>query len=258
MSVYRCVWLTVACTLAAAGIGLTFLALPVAAVVDAVIAGAFVGGAAAAVTLHWLAGRPPSTGRQVVVGTRVAVRDVAAAGIAGATVGLALAGTIDLLGAMAFGMDLIVGGVLVASSPPAIRRYAAGPAVPTEPAPAPLPAEPRTAPAPTESRTAPAPPREAAPPREPALEALALRSLSYAELCRAWHASYGELAGTGDAADRSRLALTRRSYLDEFERRDPAAFTRWLADIARAAVNPASSIPTPSPRPNRHGDEPRP
>lgn len=244
MSVYRSAWLTVACILAAAGIVLTFVVLPRTAVVDAVIAGAFVGAALTAALRYWLANRAQDTGRQVAVGTRLGVRDVVTAGVVGATVGLALAGSIGLLGPAAFGMDVLTCAALAASSPPAIRRYA-GWTAPSHPAP-PEPSPPSTVAAPT-------PPRPKAPAHQPGEDTASLRSLSYAELCRAWQDTYVDLEGTGDAAVRSQLAALRRAYLDEMERRDPAGFTRWLADVGRAAANPAVAPPAPKPRrPRKH------
>lgn len=236
MCVYRAVWLTVACTLAVAGIGLTFLALPVTAVVDAVVAGTLVGAVGGGATHHWLARRPAHHGRQVVVGTRLGVRVVALSAVAGAALGLVLAGSIGLLGPTAFGMDAIACAALAASSPPAIRWYATG-----RPAPMP-PSDAEAAPATPGTDTLPAP--------EPRRAGAVLRSLSYTELCRAWCESY-ELECPRDPAARARVAATRRAYLDELERRDPAAFARWLADVARAKVNPAATAPTPSTRTSR-------
>lgn len=247
MSVYRSVWLTVACTLAAAGIVLTFIVLPLTAVVDAVLAGAFVGAALTAALRYWLANRPQDTGRQVAVGTRLGVRDVVIAGVVGATVGLALAGNIGLLGPAAFGMDVLACAALAASSPAAIRRYAGWNPPSQSPAPEPSPGQ----------AVAPlAPPSHEAPVRKMTEDTTSLRSLSYTELCRAWQDSYVDLEGTGDAAVRLRLAAIRRAYLDELERRDPAGFTRWLADVGRAAVNPALAPPTPQPRPPHQRDDP--
>lgn len=65
------------------------------------------------------------------------------------------------------------------------------------------------------------------------------------QLCWAWRVSYGQLAhAPGHKLDR--LALQRRRYLDELERRNPTGFAAWLGSGARAPSNPARYITSPT------------
>lgn len=66
----------------------------------------------------------------------------------------------------------------------------------------------------------------------------ALPELSTEQLCWAWRRSYVHLGSCASADGLARLAKLRRGYLDELQRRDPAAFDRWLP-TARAASDPA-------------------
>jgi hypothetical protein len=73
-------------------------------------------------------------------------------------------------------------------------------------------------------------------------------TLTDAELCRVWRASYVGLQHTHSPAARMRLVQRRQACLDEFERRNPAGFATWLASGARAASDPARFIV-----PKQHG-----
>lgn len=63
-------------------------------------------------------------------------------------------------------------------------------------------------------------------------------AMSTLELCEAWPASFTELEHCTDPAARVWIATRRQIYLDELERRDPAAVQAWLRSDARAASNP--------------------
>lgn len=70
-----------------------------------------------------------------------------------------------------------------------------------------------------------------------------LASMSTRQLCRAWRQSWLMLLDAGpDPTQRIRVAETRRRYLDELERRDPAGFSRWLGSGAGAGGNPSKFI----------------
>jgi hypothetical protein len=65
------------------------------------------------------------------------------------------------------------------------------------------------------------------------------RTMSNAELCRAWRASFRALETTTSVPHRLLIIEARRKYLDEFERRNPHGLEAWLVSGARAAGNPA-------------------
>lgn len=66
-----------------------------------------------------------------------------------------------------------------------------------------------------------------------------MQAMTVEQLCRAWRDSYTALQGCRDAGGRVRLLDARQQYLDEMERRDPAAFELWLSTGARAAGDPS-------------------
>jgi hypothetical protein len=63
-------------------------------------------------------------------------------------------------------------------------------------------------------------------------------SLSNAELCHAWRASHRAMLMSHNPAVRSRIAAARGRYLDEFQRRDPDGFERWMSGEAAGSVDP--------------------
>jgi hypothetical protein len=63
-------------------------------------------------------------------------------------------------------------------------------------------------------------------------------SLSNAELCHAWRASHRAMLMSHNPAVRSRIAAARGRYLDEFQRRDPDGFERWMSADAAGSVDP--------------------
>lgn len=76
-------------------------------------------------------------------------------------------------------------------------------------------------------------------PCDPLPQPSAVRTLSTAEVCWAWRLSYvGMHRPDCPGYQREHLAALRSACLDELERRDPAAFRRWLP-TARAAGDPA-------------------
>lgn len=58
------------------------------------------------------------------------------------------------------------------------------------------------------------------------------------QLCQAWCASYQALEASASHRKHMRIVEARGSYLDELERRNPAAFAGWLASGATPAENP--------------------
>lgn len=82
---------------------------------------------------------------------------------------------------------------------------------------------------------------------------MAASDLTTAELCSAWRTSFLVLGGLrgGDHAGLARLVNSRQRYLDELEIRDPAGFSRWLAAGAGPGSDPSkylSSTAVPRPR----------
>ena len=81
------------------------------------------------------------------------------------------------------------------------------------------------------------------------------RSLSDAELLLAWGASAASLdrlQGRQHHPQQLLQVSARRQYLDEFERRHPETFLRWLADGA-----PSGSAPAGDPSPDERSDDQR-
>ena len=81
------------------------------------------------------------------------------------------------------------------------------------------------------------------------------RSLSDAELLLAWGASadsLDRLQGRQHHPQQLLQLAARRQYLDEFERRHPETFLRWLADGA-----PSGSAPAGDPSPDERSDDQR-
>jgi hypothetical protein len=66
--------------------------------------------------------------------------------------------------------------------------------------------------------------------------------LSDHALCLAWRASFSALEKAESPAERSRIIETRRSFLDELERRNPPGVAAWLASGARAAGDPSRFV----------------
>jgi len=75
-------------------------------------------------------------------------------------------------------------------------------------------------------------------PGEPLTPTWHLESATTAQLRRRWRASYLRLDRAPSPMARAHIAATRRDLLTEFERRDPAGFTRFLA-----SRDPAGSYP---------------
>lgn len=66
----------------------------------------------------------------------------------------------------------------------------------------------------------------------------AVRQLSNQELCLEWRRSFTALQLATGPTDRMRVVEVRQLYLDEMERRSPAALQAWLGSGARAAGGP--------------------
>lgn len=78
-------------------------------------------------------------------------------------------------------------------------------------------------------------------------------AVSTDELCRAWRVSYLLLQEARAPSTLVQTVHLRRRYLDEFARRSPEGFRRWLLDDARAADDPSHYIRDQSGR--SHGDD---
>jgi hypothetical protein len=78
-------------------------------------------------------------------------------------------------------------------------------------------------------------------PRPPAC-APSPAGLSTAQLCLAWQHSYFALLDLAAGASATDLVHLREALLDEFERRDPAGFTRWIDADARPGSNPGRFV----------------
>jgi hypothetical protein len=136
---------------------------------------------------------------------------------------IAVAGLLVLLD----GVALLGVGLLVVGSPRALRILMAR--------------APQTRSADVQSgvpiQPTPSPPRPGPPP-----PAVLCASLSDAELCRRWRASFGALQHTVSPDQRLHLIETRAALLDELAHRNPAGFNRWLNSGARAASDPARFV----------------
>jgi hypothetical protein len=135
---------------------------------------------------------------------------LARAGAVGAVLAVAVAGLAWLLGTSAIALSLVV----AAAAPSIVGRFAVAPVDVSDGG-----------------------------VQQPNVES-DLRALSDADLQAAWRRSFVRIEVTTDPIERSLLAALRCDYLDEFERRDPDGFTRWLDNGARAAGNPARFAPT--------------
>ncbi len=134
---------------------------------------------------------------------------------------IAVAGLLVLLD----GAALLGVGLLVVGSPRALRiLMARAPQTRSADVQSGVPIQP------TPSRPAPPPP------------AVLCASLSDAELCRRWRASFGALQHTVSPDQRLHLIETRAALLDELAHRNPAGFNRWLNSGARAASDPARFV----------------
>jgi hypothetical protein len=80
------------------------------------------------------------------------------------------------------------------------------------------------------------PPVEGRLARLPAADAVS--TLDDEALCRAWRRSFVHLSASRLPARRLELVSLRQAYLDELDRRHPAAVQSWLVSGARAASNP--------------------
>jgi len=132
---------------------------------------------------------------------------------------------------------LILLGLIIASSPPVVARVrSARPAESTKPAGGRRSVTART------TRTRPDPPQPPLIdfPVRPYLFAVrqTLAELTDAKLCLAWRRSFRQLQVAAGGERRIVMADVRRAYLDELERRRPAAFAAWLESGARAAGDP--------------------
>ena len=65
-----------------------------------------------------------------------------------------------------------------------------------------------------------------------------VRELGDEELCRLWRATYWQLGRQTSEAGLLDLVVLRQAFLDELERRDPAALQAWLSSGARASGGP--------------------
>jgi hypothetical protein len=71
--------------------------------------------------------------------------------------------------------------------------------------------------------------------------------LSDDELAAAWHASCRALQQDPDPDRQSGWVLARQVYLDEFQRRSPEVFARWLAETAGMTERSRQHFPNRSP-----------
>ena len=72
----------------------------------------------------------------------------------------------------------------------------------------------------------------------PGVDPQSAQRLSTADLCAAWRISLHALASAPDTQARIHVVSARQVYLDEMERRSPAAVQAWLAADALAAQTP--------------------
>lgn len=80
----------------------------------------------------------------------------------------------------------------------------------------------------------------------PALPLPPVTALSTGDLGREWVRTTAALSGPLDARTREAIVVRRQQTLDEFERRDPDGFARWLSGLPLAGGDPTGDL--------RHGD----
>jgi hypothetical protein len=77
-------------------------------------------------------------------------------------------------------------------------------------------------------------------------EAASVPGLDDESLCQAWRRSFVHLATCRLPSRRLEIVHLRQLYLDELDRRHPAAVQRWLTSGARAASNPMPFVERPA------------
>ena len=83
------------------------------------------------------------------------------------------------------------------------------------------------------------------------------RLLTDDELCQAWRTSSSAIAQPGtNLTQQAQLVAARQRYLDEFERRDTAAFQQWLAAGPQPDSDPSQYLRSTAQRPPFHDREP--
>lgn len=218
---YRGAWTTVVCVVGGTGILLTFFALSSFAICSAGFAGAAL---ACAFYPPLYRGNPKRA---------TAPRRLGKVAATGTGFAWAVAGPLDLVGPSALLLAAVVAGLLVLTSPKALRRYAQYLELLRADADGVAFAAQRV-----RDDTAEPEAQQAVLPglgKNPTPTS----SLSLDELCRAWRTTRVLLESTEDANARSALAEVRKAYLDELERRDPVGFDRWLASDGGATTDPA-------------------
>jgi hypothetical protein len=245
--IYRAVWWSIAAPVGFAGVLAACLSLRLGAVLlVAAVAGltAFFGW-----QLSTIADEQRARSRSVA-------GDLLAVSVLGGVAVLACAGMTLALGAA----GCLIAVAVAAAGWPALRRARPDPVARTAdgdrcagsgaPQPGPPPGGPRPS-------CAAAPTLESPPPGglpDPS----SLGSLSTPELCRVWRLSYLQVQRATGGGGLEQLARLRRGCLEELERRDRAAFDRWLP-TARAAGDPARVFCPPArPRPGAPAPEGQP
>lgn len=217
MPVYRLGWLVVVYALGAVGAAVTMMNAAWGAVLCVAAASAVIS------CLVSVAGR----GRTSPIGSRKLVT----AALVGAAGGLAILGSAAFVGLVGIVTALMLGAL----SPAAITWYAFGVRATLELL------------VPTRLQSA-SDRGDGGDPSDPFDSTHGLlgvpRSLTDAQLCLAWRASFTALQRSTGLAHRGRLVAARQGYLDELERRDPSGFRRWLAAGARPGSDPTKYLTT--------------
>ena len=240
MQAYRAVWLNTVAILGGIGVLVALLGPRVDVhLVVAVTIGVSVG------TLTHLArqvGQHPRQRRQALLAT------------AGATATLlAVIGLVTLGGPVA----VLLVALFAVASPPVLRALRIAPR--RAPSSSPTSSAPRAGGPPAGDQASTA--AERAEPADPDVGDVlpGVRTLSDAELSRAWPASSAELGHAreaGDSVELGRLVVLRQAYLDELERRNPSEFPLWLTGSAHPASDPGELLHRTGPqRPGE--DDPR-
>lgn len=220
------IWRGAAATAVVLIIAIGVVALP-GAVLSAALVGVLLVGPAAVLGSRSLA---PGSGR--------AVRTWALAVVATVVLSAAVAGLVVLLGAAAGSiapMLLVLAGLWTWSRRSDLRRSLRGaPAAedPADPGPPAPPCSRHRSRTPAEQRTSPV--------EEPPVVA---PMMSTEQLCTAWLRTYWQLRDLPPGRRYEQVARYRGDLLDEFERRDPDGFRRWLQTSPRAAAHPGRYLP---------------
>lgn len=78
---------------------------------------------------------------------------------------------------------------------------------------------------------------------------MSLKAWSTESSCRGWKLGFLALRASTDDSGRARVVEVRHGYLDEFARRDPTGFQRWVEHDPYLVMGHPERFIAPSPAP---------